>query len=150
MQLPVPYAQAQQGRHVTVGQLGQYALWAQGANIPLDKGLKGQAEFGLNNGEAYYQGPSGAPVAMALTDPRLSVNFDKMQFSTQINLAGAGVASQQLAVDGKINDQGIFLGKTNGQSVAGALASDGTEAGYLFKSLAGAGSIQGLTLWGVR
>jgi hypothetical protein len=150
MQLPVPYAQARLDRHVTVGEFGQYALWAQGVNAPLSKGLNGQAEFGLNSGEAYYQGASGTPVAMTISDPRLSINFDTMRFSTQLGVAGAGVPSQQLDVNGKINDQGIFLGKTSTQNVGGALSRDGTEAGYLFNINAAAGNIQGLTLWGVR
>lgn len=147
--LPVPYAVARDGRHVTVGQLGQYAMWSQGPNGPLDKGLNGQADFKLTAGEAFYQANGAAPIALSIADPRLNVNFDRMQFSTQMTLGATGIASQQLSVSGKVNDEGIFNGKTATQQVAGALSRNGAEAGYLFNLKAADGAMQGITLWGL-
>ena len=147
--LPVAYADVKDGRHTTVGELGQYALWRDGVNGPLDKSLRGQAQFALAAGEAFYQ-QAGKTLAVNLTDPRLQVDFDRLSFNTQIGLSGAGVPAQQLNVSGRMNDEGVFLGTAAGQRVAGALSRNGAEAGYLFKIDNSAGQYQGITLWNAK
>ena len=147
--LPVAYADVKDGRHTTVGELGQYALWRDGVNGPLDKSLRGQAQFALAAGEAFYQ-QAGKTLAVNLTDPRLQVDFDRLSFNTQIGLSGAGVPAQQLNVSGRMNDEGVFLGTASGQRVAGALSRNGAEAGYLFKIDNSAGQYQGITLWNAK
>ena len=147
--LPVAYADVKDGRHTTVGELGQYALWRDGVNGPLDKSLRGQAQFALAAGEAFYQ-QAGKTLAVNLTDPRLQVDFDRLSFNTQIGLSGAGVPAQQLNVSGRMNDEGVFLGTATGQRVAGALSRNGVEAGYLFKIDNSAGQYQGITLWNAK
>jgi hypothetical protein len=147
--LPVAYADVKDGRHTTVGELGQYVLWRDGVNGPLDKSLRGQAQFALAAGEAFYQ-QAGKTLAVNLTDPRLQVDFDRLSFNTQIGLSGAGVPAQQLNVSGRMNDEGVFLGTASGQRVAGALSRNGVEAGYLFKIDNSAGQYQGITLWNAK
>lgn len=147
--LPVAYVDVKDGRHPTVGELGQYALWRDGVNGPLDKSLRGQAQFALAAGEAFYQ-QAGKTLAVNLTDPRLQVDFDRLSFNTQIGLSGAGVPAQQLNVSGRMNDEGVFLGTASGQRVAGALSRNGVEAGYLFKIDNSAGQYQGITLWNAK
>ena len=147
--LPVAYVDVKDGRHTTVGELGQYALWRDGVNGPLDKSLRGQAQFALAAGEAFYQ-QAGKTLAVNLTDPRLQVDFDRLSFNTQIGLSGAGVPAQQLNVSGRMNDEGVFLGTASGQRVAGALSRNGVEAGYLFKIDNSAGQYQGITLWNAK
>ena len=147
--LPVSYAEAKEGRHTTVGELGQYALWRDGENGVLDKSLRGQAQFALAAGEAFFQ-QSGKTVELTLSDPKLQVDFDRHNFNTQIGLAGAGVPAQQLNVSGRVNDEGVFLGTAAGQRVAGALSRNGAEAGYLFKIDSGAAQYRGLTLWNAK
>ena len=132
-----------------MGELGQYALWRDGVNGPLDKSLRGQAQFALAAGEAFYQ-QAGKTLAVNLTDPRLQVDFDRLSFNTQIGLSGAGVPAQQLNVSGRMNDEGVFLGTASGQRVAGALSRNGVEAGYLFKIDNSAGQYQGITLWNAK
>lgn len=147
--LPTAYADAKEGRHATVGELGQYALWREGVNGPLDKSVRGQAQFALAAGEAFYQ-QAGKTLAVNLGDPKLQVDFDRLSFSTQIGLSGTGVPTQQLNVSGRMNDEGIFLGTASGQRVAGALSRNGAEAGYLFKIDNSAGRYQGITLWNAK
>ena len=147
--LPVAYVDVKDGRHPTVGELGQYALWRDGVNGPLDKSLRGQAQFALAAGEAFYQ-QAGKTLAVNLTDPRLQVDFDRLSFNTQIGLSGAGVPAQQLNVSGRMNDEGVFLGTASGQRVAGALSRNGVEAGYLFKIDNSAGQYQGIPLWNAK
>jgi hypothetical protein len=148
--LPLPFEQAREGRHVTVGELGQYALWRNGANGPIDKTLRGQTQFALAGGEGFYQPQGGNPVALSLSNPMLQVDFDRARFTTQLGLAGSGIASQQLSVSGRINDEGVFVGNSAGQRVAGALSRNGLEAGYLFNITNPAGTTQGITLWNAK
>lgn len=144
LNLPEAYAQASQGRNVTVGELGRYALWREGATTLAP--LRGTADFALAAGEGYYSA-GGQTTALALSQPLLQVDFDRMQFSTQLSMAAANVPAAQLQVSGQINTAGILLGKTADQRVAGALNAQGTEAGYLFQLNAPAGVYNGLTLW---
>jgi hypothetical protein len=147
--LPRSYAEVKEGRHTTVGELGQYALWRDGVNGSLDKSLRGQAQFALAAGEAFFQ-QAGKTVELSLADPKLQVDFDRHSFNTQLGLAGAGVPAQQLNVSGRVNDEGVFVGTATGQRVAGALSRNGAEAGYLFKIDSGAAQYQGITLWNAK
>ena len=148
--LLLPYDQAQAGRHVTVGELGQYALWRNGANGSIDKNLSGQTQFALAGGEGFYRPQGGSPVALSLSNPMLQVDFDRARFTTQLGLSGSGIASQELSVSGRVNDEGVFVGNTAGQRVAGALSRNGLEAGYLFNITNPAGTTQGITLWNAK
>lgn len=147
--LPRAYNEVQAGAHTTVGELGQYALWREGINGPIDKSLRGQAQFALAAGEAFYQ-QAGKTFGINLTEPKLSIDFDRMGFSTQLGLSGPGAPSQQLNVSGRVSDEGVLLGTAAGQRVAGALTRNGAEAGYLFKIDNGVGKYQGITLWNAK
>ena len=148
--LPLPYAEASDGRHPTVGATGQYALWREGVNGAIDKSLRGQAQFALAAGEGFYQQAGGSAVPLNLTDPSLQIDFDRFTFKTQLGLSGTGVASQVLSVGGRVNEEGMFVGNAAGQRVGGAVSHNGKEAGYLFSIGNGAGSYQGITLWNAK
>lgn len=144
LSLPVAYGQASVGRQVTVGELGAYALWREGpaALAP----LRGAADFALAAGEGHYSG-GGQVTALTLSQPQLQIDFDRMQFATRLGMSAANVPMAQLNVSGKINAEGVFLGRAPDQRVAGALNAQGTEAGYLFQLNAPAGVYNGITLW---
>jgi hypothetical protein len=144
LSLPEAYAQASKGRQVTVGELGSYALWREGATTLAP--LRGTADFAMAAGEGNYSA-GGQTTALTLSQPLLQVDFDRMQFSTRLSMVAANVPAAQLNVSGKINTEGVFLGKTADQRVAGALNALGTEAGYLFQLNAPTGVYNGLTLW---
>ena len=148
--LPLPFDQARENRHVTVGELGQYALWRNGVNGSLDKSLRGQTQFALAGGEGFYQPEGGSPVALSLSNPMLQVDFDSARFTTQLGISGGGIAAQQLSVSGRVNDEGVFVGNSVGQRVAGALSHNGLEAGYLFNITNPVGTTQGITLWNAK
>lgn len=149
LQLPVSYAQAKIDRHVTVGELGQYALWRSNPSGALDRGLAGQAQFDLAAGEAIFVQSSGTSAAQ-LQSARLGVDFDRSTFSAGGTVAHAVTGAVNFAVDGKVNDEGVFWGGNAAQRVAGALTRDGTQAGYLFSKEVAQGIFQGITLWNVR
>lgn len=146
--LPLPYVNASLGRSATVGEPLAYTLWREGASgVAMNTGLVGVANFALAAGEGHYTSSSGSMQPVTMSDARLQVNFDRSQFNTGMTLNSAGLPSQQLQVSGTINTDGIFLGKTPNQRVAGALSLDGTEAGYLFQLDASGGAYKGITLW---
>ena len=149
LQLPVPYEEASQGRHVTVGQLGQYALWRANPAGSLDSSLSGKTEFNMTSGEAIFQTGSSVSAAQ-IQKASLSVDFDRARFDTSMTLNSAKTGAVGLSATGKINDEGVFNGGTAGQRVAGALTRDGKEAGFLFSRTHELGVFQGVTLWNAR
>jgi uncharacterized repeat protein (TIGR01451 family) len=56
--------------------------------------------------------------------------------------------SAALAVNGRVNEEGVFVGVNATDRVAGALTRNGKEAGYLFSKDVSAGTFRGITLWG--
>jgi hypothetical protein len=52
-----------------------------------------------------------------------------------------------LNVNGKVNEEGVFVGTNATERVAGALSLDGSKAGYLFSKDVNAGTFKGVTLW---
>ena len=149
LQLLVPYDEARQGRHVTVGELGQYALWRANPSGRLDGSLHGQTEFKLTAGEAVFQTKSEVSLAQ-IHKASLTVDFDRARFNTSITLSSAQTGVVGLTATGKMNDEGVFSGATTGQRVAGALTRDGKEAGFLFSRTHELGVFQGVTLWNAR
>ena len=145
--LLVPYAEASQGRHVTVGELGQYALWRADPSGRLDPSLKGQADFDLAGAQAVLVQASGITSA-DVTRASLSVDFDRSTFAAAVGLKHQATGEAQLAVTGKVNVEGVFVGTNQTDRVAGALSRDGKEAGYLFSKDVAAGTFRGITLWG--
>jgi hypothetical protein len=146
-QFVLPYAQASQGRHVTVGELGQYALWRADPLGRLDPSLAGRAEFALAAAEAVLVQPAGTSSAM-VTAATLNVDFDRYTFAASVGLAHQVAGTAHIAVSGRMNVEGVFTGTNATDSVAGAVSKDGKEAGYLFSKEVSAGTFRGVTLWG--
>ena len=145
-QFLVAYEQASQGRHVTVGELGEYALWRSNPAGRLDPSLKGEASFTLNNAEAMLVQPTGTTAAQ-VNGASLSVNFDRSTFAAGVNLSHQATGAVSLNVTGKVNEEGVFVGTNATERVAGALSLDGNKAGYLFSKDVSAGTLKGVTLW---
>ena len=149
LQLPVSYDEASKGRHVTVGELGQYSLWRANPSGLLDGSLQGKTEFALTTGEAVFQTKSDVSAAQ-IQKALLSVDFDRARFDTSMTLSTAQTGAVGLSATGKINDEGVFNGGISGQRVAGALTRDGKEAGLMFSRTHELGVFQGVTLWKAR
>jgi hypothetical protein len=143
----LPFAEASAGRHVTVGELGEYALWRSNPNGKLDASLKGAATFALASAEAWLTQPGGTSSAQVQA-ATLGVDFDQSTFSASVALNHAATGNVSLAVAGKVNNEGVFVGTNATERVAGALTRDGKEAGYLFSKDVSAGTFRGVTLWG--
>jgi len=138
---------AMAGRHVTVGELGEYALWRADPTGRMDPSLKGSADFTLAASEAWFTQPSGTTGAR-VKGATLSVDFDVSAFAATVALNHAATGDVNVSVKGKLNNEGLFVGTTATDRVAGALTRDGKEAGYLFSKDVSAGTFRGVTLWG--
>lgn len=144
----VSYAQAAQGRHVSVGELGQYALWRVGAaGGSIDASLQGLARFNLLGAQAVLEQASGGISSALVRAATLEINFDRASFLAGVDLVHQATGAQSLLVSGIVNNEGVFLGVNESERVAGAISRDGTEAGYLFSKDTSAGRLRGITLW---
>jgi hypothetical protein len=145
--MTVSFAEASQGRHVTVGELGEYALWRTDPIGRLDASLKGKADFELAGAQAVLVQPAG--ISSARVDKAsLWVDFDLSTFAAAVSLQHDTAGSASLSVSGKVNVEGVFVGTNATDRVAGAISRDGKEAGYLFSKDVSAGTFRGITLWG--
>lgn len=145
--MTVPYADARQGRHVTVGELGEYALWRADPSGAMDASLRGKADFALAGAQAVLVQGSGVSSAV-VTAATLAVDFDLSTFAASVNLHHDTVGDAALAVKGRVNEEGVFVGTNATDRVAGAITRNGKEAGYLFSKDVSAGTFRGITLWG--
>lgn len=148
--LTIPYQQALQDRHVTVGELGEYALWRANPSGRLDPELRGQMQFALAAGEAVFEQTGGPTSPAQLLRPTLAVDFDRASFAASASLSHQKTGVVDMSVAGKVNDEGLFTGSASGQRVAGALSRNGQEAGYLFTLNHQLGNFRGVTLWKAR
>lgn len=148
--LSLPYADARLGRHAVVGEPGEFALWRTGpSDKDLEPGLSGRINFALAAADALLFGAQGTePVTVGA--PRLTMDFDRRRFETQLTLQAPGRPEQTLQAGGQLTSEGRFIGVQPGQRVAGGLSFDGREAGYLFNLQAREGLYQGMTLWSAR
>ncbi len=150
-QLPRPYEDASAGRHVTVGEIGQYALWRQGSTGPLDPGLRGEVSYQHVAGEASFQALGSTTTSMAeLRSATLSINFDRSVFDSTFSVFHAATGDLQIVASGRLNDEGLFTAINGATRVAGAVSRDGQEAGALFSKEVSSGTVRGITLWRAR
>ena len=148
MTLPVSYAQASEGRHVTVGEPFEYALWREGARGSIDKGLRGLVSYSFVAGEAYFQAAGEKSGSQASIDSaKLSIDFDQSRFESAFKVSHTATGQVSIAASGRMNDEGIFTGGNNLERIAGAISKDGTEAGALFTKSIEAGTVRGISLF---
>lgn len=148
LKLPLSYEQASDGRHVTVGELFEYALWREGAPGPIDKGLRGQVSYSYVTGEAYFQAKGESSATQANIDSaKLSIDFDQSRFSSAFVVSHAATGAVNIAASGRMNDEGVFTAGTSDERISGAISKDGTEAGALFRKSIEAGTVRGISLF---
>ena len=90
----------------------------------------------------------------------LGIDFGAKTYATQLSMSAEGTGIQIMSQSGSINPStGVFLGgsaasnassanNTPSSSLAGAIALDARQAGYLFKNQISRGAFIGATLWG--
>lgn len=143
------YADASNGRHGTVGEISQYALWRANPGGQLDASVHGQVDFQLAASEAFYQ-LGNSLQAMRMSNASLRADFDQARFATQFQLKGGQAPGIVVNATGRINDEGLFLSLTPDQRLAGAFSLNAKEAGYFFNITGPQGQYQGITLWNAK
>ncbi len=144
--LGIPFAQASQGREVTVGNSAS-ALFRDSA-MPISLPQSGRSEFMLRSGQVALQ-QSGGSVAGQVLGGTLGVDFNSSTFSTVLNMTAPSLGPVVLNAVGSVGADGIMHSAASGSNgtVAGSLSRTGNEAGYLFDLPAAGGRLSGTTLW---
>jgi len=143
--MTLSFAEASEGREVTVGDFEVALFRDESALQRVDRGL-GVVSFQLNSAQAQYDSANGV-VAMQVSDGALAIDFQESTFATELNLNHALTGPVDFVAEGRLFDGGYFHNRTESQRIAGAVSFDGTEAGYFFERQLESGNIQGLTLW---
>lgn len=94
------------------------------------------------------EGPSEALDPVAVNNGRLSVDFSRATYSTQLSVSSDRIGSQELASSGTVQAGGGMVGPAGSMSTRGSLSTDGREAGYSFSGSLPEGLVRGITLWG--
>ena len=135
-------------RQVTVGN-DNYILYrtepATGPNIVLPAG----SAFSFSLQQSYAQLATPTAITPAtVTGGTLSIDFTGAQFATSLNINSVPTGTIQLNGSGYIRNDGIFVGTTAGQRIAGAMAMDTKSAGYFFEKPTNGALLSGITTWG--
>jgi len=144
--LSVTQAEAREGREVTLGNdyWGLYRPVSEVKLLPTDLG---RAEFTLRDAEVFLVGKSSSS-AGSVKDGWLGVDFATRQFATRLDVHHDNIGDRQLAVQGDVRKDGLFVAQQGDLRVAGALTMDGQEAGYAFtQNLGTLGVLTGITRW---
>ena len=143
----IPFAQAMQGREVTVGN-STSALFRDNA-MPISLPQSGRTEFMLRSGQVALQQQVGGPIAGQVLGGTLGVDFNSSTFSTVLNMTAPQVGKVVLNAAGSVGADGIMhsVASSSNGTVAGSLSRTGNEAGYLFQLPATGGRLTGTTLW---
>jgi hypothetical protein len=145
--LSVERLEASMGRAIAIS-ASDYMLYRMEPNGDrLDANL-GVVGFQLSSAQAFFDSDSGE-FAMRVGEGRLNVNFVNSTFETSLGLGHENLGIFDFRGAGRVADGGYLIGNgSGGDSVVGAVSTDGFEAGYFFEQFVDGGRISGLTLWG--
>lgn len=137
------------GRDVTVASTSGFILYRSEPNgARVESGL-GVVRLDLNAAEAFYDSSNGI-VAMRVAGGNLELDFVDRAFATSLNLDHASTGAIDFTANGAIADGGYLRLKEDSKTLSGAVATDGSAAGYFFEQQLDTGRIQGITLWGAQ
>jgi hypothetical protein len=146
-----PYAEAREGKVVTVGNK-YYALFSAPSSLAGLEPRAGVYDFKLQQSQVHFVGNS-APFHTQVIDPArldaaaLQIDFARRQFNTHLEMSHPQAGSTVLDLAGSIQDSGIFKAQNAAGKVAGALSPEGEHAGMLFERNVPSGTFNGLTDW---
>ncbi|MDC3362242.1 FecR domain-containing protein [Gammaproteobacteria bacterium] len=147
--LSLSLSDAREGRDVTIASPSGFILYRNEPNgASVESGL-GVVKFDLSVAEAFYDSANGI-VAMRVAGGNLELDFVDRAFATELNLDHAATGAIDFTANGAIADGGYLLLREDSKIVSGAVATDGSAAGYFFEEQLEAGRIQGITLWGAQ
>jgi len=130
---------------------GAYVLMRTNVDARPLSSAEARADFRLAGSSAQLVRPEGVGYVLdpvAVTGGRLSVDFTRSTYTTELGVAGDRIGTQQLASSGSLQKNGGMIGTLGGMQTRGSLSTDGREAGYFFSGNLTAGQVRGITLWG--
>lgn len=105
--------------------------------------------FRLAQATAHLARGLGAPSeAVDIHNARLTVDFGRSTFGTSLDLSNPRIGPQNIHASGNVLPSGLLQATSGNASLAGAITTDGREAGYAFQKPIGFNMLQGVTLWG--
>jgi len=147
--LSLSLSDAREGRDVTIASTSGFILYRNEPNgARVESGL-GVVKFDLSAAEAFYDSANGI-VAMRVAGGNLELDFVDRAFATELNLDHTATGAIDFTANGAIADGGYLQLREDSKTVSGAVATDGSAAGYFFEEQLEAGRIQGITLWGAQ
>jgi len=147
--LSLSLGEAREGRDVTVSSTSGFILYrSEPSGARVESGL-GVVRLDLSAAEAFYDSSNGV-VAMRVAGGNLELDFVDRAFATELNLDHASTGAIDFMANGAIADGGYLLLREDSKILSGAVATDGTEAGYFFEQQLDTGRIQGISLWGAQ
>ncbi|MDA8920712.1 FecR family protein [Gammaproteobacteria bacterium] len=147
--LSLGLSEAREGRDVTIASPAGFILYRNEPNGARVKSGLGIVKFDLSAAEAFYDSANGI-VAMRVASGKLELDFVDKAFATELNLDHASTGAIDFTANGAIADGGYLLLREESKTLSGAVATDGSAAGYFFEEQLEAGRIQGITLWGAQ
>jgi len=102
--------------------------------------------LGLTAAEASYTADGLASQAR-VSEGVLTLDFSSQSFISRLTVDTDRAGLIGLEGVGIISPSGIFVSKSTSDRMAGAITTDGLEAGMLFEKKVGTGSVQGISLW---
>lgn len=136
------------GREATVGN-NRYALTRAEAGSKVVKPGLGVVGFELTQAQVTLTTQESKDL-MKVTNGVLNIDFDQNLFNTSLDLSHSVTGDIQFVDNGRLFSGGYFRNLSDGQTTAGAVSLDGTEAGYAFEKSVDEGKIEGITLWGAK
>lgn len=149
-QIAVPASIASLSRNYTgIGdsEVGLFRAAQIEAGPLISASLNAAVDFRLSRASATFEG-GGRLETASVDGGTLNIDFARRTFATGLLLSSASGGSTELRAGGEVRNNGTFAVRDSEQLVAGAVSSDGKEAGYLFERSAGGGLFKGRTLWG--
>lgn len=141
---------AEPGRHYTgIGDtdVGLFRSNQSQAGNVLPDSLNATVEFKLNRAYATFV-VGGKSETANVDNGTMVIDFARRTFATGLRLSSASAGTAELRAGGIVRSNGTFAVRDSEQLVAGAVSTDGNEAGYLFERSATGGTFKGRTLWG--
>ena len=105
--------------------------------------------FRLAEATAHLARGLGVPSeAVDVHNARLTVDFSRSTFGTSLDLSNPRIGQQNINASGNVLPSGLLQATSGNATLAGAITTDGREAGYAFQKPMGFNMLQGVTLWG--
>ena len=126
---------------------GYYGLFRDPLHSGLIKPVRSEIVLGLTAAEAYLDYEFSTTKAN-VTAGYLLFDFQSRAFLSELSVDTGRLGSVSLSGTGFISPTGIFISRSSSDRMAGAMTTDGLEAGMLFEKRIGGGIIQGVSVWG--